>query len=164
MDRGAGVWNEEGTLIVQKMVLGFAVMALVAAAEPISGVVESRDGRVGDDYVPAMLSNGRLCVFCDYTLSVPREEPRYEKKKLRPGIRWEGRRYGDNSGKASRFGYQFFPQGRLATRLVVDGAVQKVPVSWRQRLTSARPRPPFPLRMAAACGSTARCSCRARAT
>ena len=121
--------------VFSHLVAGVAALtAFTAAAEPVSGVVESPDGRVGDDYVPAMLSNGRLCVFCDYTLSVPREEPRYEKKKLRPGIWWEGRRYGDNSGKASRFGYQFFPQGRLATRLVVDGAVQKAPASWRQRL------------------------------
>ena len=126
--------NRRNKLQLHYLILAFGAAALVASAEPVSGVVESPDGRVGDDYVPAMLSNGRLCVFCDYTLSVPREEPRYEKKKLRPGIWWEGRRYGDNSGKVSRFGYQFFPQGRLATRLVVDGAVQKAPASWRQRL------------------------------
>ena len=107
---------------------------LTAMAEPISGVVQSSDERVRDAYVPAMLSNGRLCVFCDYTLSVPGEEQRYVKKNLRPGIWWEGRRYGDNSGKAGSYAYQFFPQGRVSTRLVVDGVVQKEPLSWRQRL------------------------------
>ena len=75
-------------MMMRRVVYAAVAVALAAAAEPISGVVESADGRLGDDYVPAMLSNGRLCVFCDYTLSVPREEPRYEKKKLRPGIWW----------------------------------------------------------------------------
>ena len=126
--------NRRNKLQLHSLLLALGAVALVASAEPVSGVVESPDGRVGDNYVPAMLSNGRLCVFCDYTLSVPREEPRYEKKNLRPGIWWEGRRYGDNNGKAGRFGYQFFPQGRLATRLAVDGAVQNAPASWRQRL------------------------------
>ena len=96
------------------------------------------DGNASDDYVPAMLSNGRLCVFCDYTLSIPGEEPRYVKKNLRPGIWWEGRRYGDNCGKAGSYAYQFFPQGLLATRLVVDGAVQESPSAWRQRLDVRR--------------------------
>ena len=81
-------------MVIRRNVLGLATAlcmlgGAVAAASPARGVVESADGRVGDDYVPAMLSNGRLCLFCDYTLSVPRQQKRYDKKKLSTGISWE---------------------------------------------------------------------------
>ena len=102
-------------MVIKRNVLGLATAlcmlgGAVAAASPARGVVESADGRVGDDYVPAMLSNGRLCLFCDYTLSVPRQQKRYDKKKLSTGISWEGRRLGDNNGKAGRFGFSLLPQ------------------------------------------------------
>jgi len=115
----------------------FAVVAcchLGAFADPLTGVVESADGSEPSDYVPAMLSNGRLNVFCDYTLSTPGQKEAYVKKNLRPGIWWEGRRYGDNNGVASRFGYQFFPQGLLFTTLEANGKSLGAPTKWRQAL------------------------------
>ena len=111
-----------------------AFAALRTFADPLTGVVASPDGAMPADYVPAMLSNGRLNVFCDYTLSTPGQKACYVKKNLRPGIWWEGRRYGDNNGVAGRFGYQFFPQGLLSTTLAADGKPLGGPTTWRQRL------------------------------
>ena len=119
---------------VRCLAMALCMLGGAVAASPARGVVESADGRVGDDYVPAMLSNGRLCLFCDYTLSVPRQQTRYDKKKLSTGISWEGRRLGDNNGKAGRFGFSLLPQGRLATLLAVDGVRQGEPSAWRQEL------------------------------
>ena len=96
--------------------------------------VSGPDGKPPAEYVPAMISNGRLNVLVDYALGVPEQKPEWKKQDFTPGVFWEGRRLADNNGYASRFGWSFFPQGRFVTRLSVDGAEQAGPTAWSQSL------------------------------
>jgi len=105
-----------------------------ALAEPQTGVVRSADGTAPSDYVPAMVSNGRLNVFIDPTLGVARETKAYGKMNLQPGIWWEGRRLVDNKGVASRFGYPLLPQGDFRTVVKADGRETDAATAWTQRL------------------------------
>ena len=41
--------NRRNKLQLHSLILALGAAALVASAEPVSGVVESPDGRVGDD-------------------------------------------------------------------------------------------------------------------
>ena len=113
-------------------------LALSALADATVRTVASADGKEPADYVPAMLSNGRLNVFLDYRLSVSTGGKALERKNFRPGIWWEGRRSVDNPGTASRFGFALSPQGSFRTRLVVDGVEQAAPKVWRQSLDLRR--------------------------
>ena len=119
-------------------VLSVGALALAVFADATVRMVASPDGREPSDYVPAMLSNGRLNVFMDYRLAVSTGSKALSKKHLQPGLYWEGRRLGDNPGTASRFGYPLLPQGAFRTRLVVDGAEQSAPTRWRQTLDLRR--------------------------
>ena len=119
-------------------VLSVGALALAVFADATVRMVASPDGREPSDYVPAMLSNGRLNVFLDYRLSVSTGSKALARKNLRPGIWWEGRRSVDNPGVASRFGYGLSPQGAFRTRLVVDGVEQRDPKCWRQTLDLRR--------------------------
>lgn len=109
-----------------------AVVACAAVAAPVevSGVGDARP----DGYVPVMLSNGRLNVFVDPTLSVPVASAADAKAKFTPGIFWEGRRLVDNEGKPARSGWRLLPQGRFRTVLLLDGQPASAPTRWRQRL------------------------------
>lgn len=118
--------------------LGLAVCLLAPGADATVRTVVSQDGAAPAGYAPAMLSNGRLNVFMDYRLSVATGSKAYAKKRLQPGLYWEGRRLVDNPGAASRFGYGLLPQGAFRTRLVVDGAEQAAPTRWRQTLDLRR--------------------------
>ena len=106
-----------------------AAVAMGAWADVTVRTVTSKDGVEPTDYVPAMLSNGRLNVFMDYRLGIAPGSKALRKKRLSPGIFWEGRRLVDNNGAASRFGYQLLPQGSFRTRLVVDGTEQSTPTA-----------------------------------
>lgn len=122
--------------VMRKILTGrgvlLALIAVVVAGEVCAA--ELVVDRSGASIAGATAEYTGMTLHGDYTLSVPGEGQRYVKKNLRPGIWWEGRRYGDNCGKAGSYAYQFFTQGLLATRLVVDGAVQESPSAWRQRL------------------------------
>ena len=123
------------SVFCRRMVLAVAVAAVLGAgADAVVRTVSSKDGVEPGDYVPAMLSNGRLNVFMDYRLGIAPNTKALGKKKLESGIFWEGRRLGDNSGTASRFGYKLLPQGAFRTRLIVDGVEQFAPRSWAQSL------------------------------
>lgn len=115
-------------------VLVCALAAVSARAEGTVRTVTSPDGREPADYVPAMLSNGRLNAFLDYGLSVASTTKETRRKHFQPGIYWEGRRLGDNAGKATRFGWELLPQGAFRTVLAVDGVVLSEPVRWTQTL------------------------------
>lgn len=114
------------------VVLSFAASAF---ADPLTGVVRSeKNGEKPADYVPAMVSNGRLNVFVEPTLDIAEMSKAYDKRHLQPGIWWEGRRLVDNKGVASRFGYPFLPQGGYKTVLSVDGKPVGAPCAWTQAL------------------------------
>ena len=115
-----------------------AAVAMGVWADVTVRTVTSKDGVEPTDYVPAMLSNGRLNVFMDYRLGIAPGSKALQKKRLSPGIFWEGRRLVDNTGAASRFGYQLLPQGSFRTRLVVDGTEQSTPTAWTQSLDLRR--------------------------
>ena len=115
-----------------------AAVAMGVWADVTVRTVTSKDGVEPTDYVPAMLSNGRLNVFMDYRLGIAPGSKALQKKRLSPGIFWEGRRLVDNTGVASRFGYQLLPQGSFRTRLVVDGREQSTPTAWTQSLDLRR--------------------------
>ena len=115
-----------------------AAVAMGVWADATVRTVMSKDGTEPTDYVPAMLSNGRLNVFMDYRLGIAPDGKSLERKKLSPGIFWEGRRLVDNNGTASRFGYHLLPQGSFRTRLVVDGKEQSTPAVWTQSLDLRR--------------------------
>lgn len=89
-------------------------------------------------YVPVLLSNGRLTVFVDPTLSVPEASAADRKSRFSPGVFWEGRRLGDNEGTASRAGWRLLPQGRFKTILSFDGQPPSAPERWRQQLDVRR--------------------------
>ena len=120
------------------LALVFGMSAAHVWADATVRTVTSEDGSEPTDYVPAMLSNGRLNVFMDYRLGIAPNSKSLEKKKLSSGIFWEGRRLVDNPGTASRFGYQLLPQGSFRTRLIVDGTEQDAPSRWTQSLDLRR--------------------------
>ena len=114
---------------------GAASAATLASADPTVRTVSSGpDGKAPADYVPAMISNGRLNAFVDYALGIPDQKPEWKKQSFGPGIFWLGRRLADNYGHASRFGWGLLSQGTFRTRLSVDGAEQTAPESWSQSL------------------------------
>ena len=117
--------------------LAAAAIAAVAAsvwADPLTGTVRDADGKAPSDYVPAMLSNGRLNVFADYRLGIADDTKALQKKRLTPGIWWEGRRLGDNDGVASKHGFRLLEHGAFKTVLLVDGKPAGEPKRWEQRL------------------------------
>ncbi len=116
------------------LVLTLTSITLFAADSAMMRTVESGDGKEPADYVPVLLSNGRLNIFMDYRLAISTGSKALSKKHLTPGIFWEGRRSVDNPGKSSRFGYTLLSQGSFRTRLIVDGKEQFAPKSWRQSL------------------------------
>ncbi len=125
---------------MKKVISIFACALAAVSARAVGTVrtVSSADGREPADYVPAMLSNGRLNVFLDYGLSVAPTTQETRQRHFQPGIYWEGRRLGDNAGKATRFGWELLPQGAFRTVLSVDGAAPAAPVRWTQTLDLRR--------------------------
>lgn len=119
-------------------ILAGALAAASAYAEATVRTVSSADGKEPAEYVPAMLSNGRLNVFVDYGLSVAPTTEATRRKHFQPGIYWEGRRLGDNPGRATRFGWELLPQGAFRTVLSVDGAERTAPARWTQTLDLRR--------------------------
>ena len=120
-------------------ILGF-LLAFAASgyADATLRKVVSVDGKEPADYVPAMLSNGRLNIFVDYRLGIAEDSEKLKAKRLQPGIYWEGRRLVDNPGRASRFGWELMPQGAFRTLLSVDGVEQRTPRTWEQTLDLRR--------------------------
>lgn len=80
-----------------------------------------------DGYVPAMLSNGRICLTANQFGAVTRAKPKYRYGELTDGIFFEGRRMG-----APRF--ELYGHGDYALTLKVGGRTLTAPDGWSQTL------------------------------
>ncbi|MBQ6340516.1 MAG: alpha/beta hydrolase [Kiritimatiellae bacterium] len=88
-------------------------------------------GGAGSDappgYVPAMLSNGRVCMTADFLGGVPASPAKTRGSFLTPGIFIEGRRLGPPK-------YDLYGHGHYRLTLAVDGKPCAAPNRWTQNL------------------------------
>ena len=116
----------------------FALSAVtVAEAEDGSGHTLGGVAGTGMEaprgYVPAMLSNGRVCLTADFLGGVPPPPKKTRYGVLTYGIFIEGRRLGPPR-------YNLYGHGRYETRLAIDGQLRYVPDSWTQTLDAVGAR------------------------
>ena len=107
----------------------FCSLFLALVTTTASGFERTVSGKGGEhpaDYVPVLLSNGRLTLLVDETLSVP-ERLKYWKCDYGNSIYREGRRLVEP-------GWQQTPQGRFVTRVTVGGKDPGAPLEWSQTL------------------------------
>ena len=99
----------------------------VALAGAARGEVRGAGASAPQDYVPAMLSNGRICMTADFLGGIPPSPNKSRGSFLTPGIFIEGRRLGPPR-------YNLYNHGRYWLTLSIDGKPCLEPDSWSQNL------------------------------
>ena len=102
--------------------------------EPTPGTVSGAGAETPRGYVPAMLSNGRVCMTSDFLGGVP--PPRTEERwgELSFGIFIEGLRLGPPD-------YALYGHGHYRLTLAIDGVARnELPDRWAQTLDTERAR------------------------